>query len=219
MTDYKIILADDHVLLRHGIRQMIEEVDGLRVIGEAGDGAELLQMLHQVTPDMIILDISMPKLRGIEAAIEIKVIYPDVKIMILTMHKNAQYLHYAFSSGVEGYLLKEDAPKEVFSAIETIRNGDFYISPLMLKDLTGDMIRAYRTGKYAVQFEPLTPRERQVIKLIAEEKSNKEISDILSISLYTVQRHRAAIKSKLNIRNTAGLVKYAIRRGYTTPDS
>ena len=146
--DYKIVLADDHVILRHGIKQMIDEVDGLKVVGEAGDGAELLKLLQKVSPDLIILDISMPKLRGLEAALEIKMLWPHIRIMILTMHKSTQYLHHSIAAGAHGFLLKEDAPREVFSAIETIRNGAIiYISPLMLKDLTGDMIRAYRTGR------------------------------------------------------------------------
>ena len=217
--DYKIVLADDHVILRHGIKQMIDEVDGLKVVGEAGDGAELLKLLQKVSPDLIILDISMPKLRGLEAALEIKMLWPHIRIMILTMHKSTQYLHHSIAAGAHGFLLKEDAPREVFSAIETIRQGQYYISPLMLKDMTGEMVQAYRSGRYSVQFEPLTLREREVLKLIAEEKSNKEISDILNISLYTVQRHRASIKQKLNINRTAGLVKYAIRKGYVTPDS
>lgn len=218
MGDYKIVLADDHVILRHGIKQMIDEADGLRVAGEAGDGAELLKLLKTIEPDMIVLDITMPNMRGLEAAAEIKMSYPRIKIMILTMHKSTQYLHSAFASGAEGYLLKEDAPLEVFNAIETMRQGNYYISPLLLNELTEEMAQAYKTGQNPFQREPLTARERQVLKLIAEEKSNRGISEILNISPFTVQRHRASIKNKLNIRTTAGLVKYAIRKGYTTSD-
>lgn len=216
---YRIVLADDHVMLRHGIKKIIEGRDDFEVIGEACDGLELLKLLSKLSASMIILDIAMPKLRGIEAAIEIKMMYPDIKILILTMHKSTQYLHHALSAGAEGYLLKEDAPREIFSAIDTIRQGKIYISPLLIEELTEEIAKAYKTGKYQVLFEPLTLREREVLKLIAEEKSNQEIADLLYISLRTVQHHRAAIKKKLNIRKTAGLVKYAIRKGYTTPSS
>lgn len=216
MNKYTVILADDHSLLRHGIRQILEKQGNLEVIGEAADGLELLRLLTKKGPDMILLDIAMPNLRGIEAAIEIKMIYPGIKILILSMHKSLQYVHHALSAGADGYLLKEDAPRELVSAIETIQNGDTYISPLIQQELTNDLAQSYRTGEISTPFEPLTVREREVLKLIAEEKSNQEIAKLLSISLATVKHHRAAIKKKLDIRKTAGLVKYAIRKGYTT---
>ncbi|MDT8420310.1 MAG: response regulator transcription factor [Desulfuromonadales bacterium] len=214
MTDYKVMLADDHVMLRHGIRSIIESVDGFQVVGEANDGAELISLLHKHTPDLVVLDISMPKIRGIEAAGEIKIIFPEVKILILTMHKSGQYLHHALSAGVDGYLLKEDAPKEIFTAIETIRKGRKYISPLLSSELTDEMARAYQTGQFKIMSNPLTLREREVLKLIAEEKSNQDIADLLNISLRTVHHHRASLMQKLNIKKTAGLVRYAIEKGY-----
>jgi len=216
MDTLRIILADDHNLLRHGIRQILEKQGNIQVIGEAADGLELLKLLTRKSPDMILLDIAMPNLRGIEAAIEIKMIYPAIKILILSMHKSIQYLHHALSAGVDGYLLKEDAPRELVSAIETIQSGNTYISPLIQKDLTNEIALSYKTGRSSVPFEPLTVREREVLKLIAEEKSNQEIATLLNISISTVKHHRAAIKKKLDIRKTAGLVKYAIRKGYTT---
>ncbi|MEH0020728.1 MAG: response regulator transcription factor [Desulfobacter sp.] len=216
MDTYTLILADDHNLLRHGICQILEKRDGLSVIGEAGDGLELLRLLTRKTPDMILLDIAMPNLRGIEAAIEIKMLYPGIKILILSMHKSLQYVHHALSAGADGYLLKEDAPRELVSAIDTIRNGDTYISPLIQKELNNDLAKSYRTGNAATPFEPLTVREREVLKLIAEEKSNQDIAELLTISIATVKHHRAAIKKKLDIRKTAGLVKYAIRKGYVS---
>ncbi len=218
MNKYTLILADDHNLLRHGIRQILEKQGSLSVIGEAGDGLELLRLLTTKTPDMILLDIAMPNLRGIEAAIEIKMLYPGIKILILSMHKSLQYVHHALSAGADGYLLKEDAPRELVSAIETIQNNDTYISPLIQKELTNDLAQSYRSGASSTPFEPLTVREREVLKLIAEEKSNQDIAELLSISIATVKHHRAAIKKKLDIRKTAGLVKYAIRKGYTTAE-
>lgn len=218
METYSIVLADDHALLRHGIRQILEKIDDVDVIGEASDGLELLKLLSKNLPNMVILDIAMPKLRGIEAAIEIKMLYPEIKLLILTMHKSLQYVHHALSAGVNGYVLKEDAPKELLSAIESVRNGNTYISPLISGKLTNEIAQAYKTGRLETPFEPLTVREREVLKLIAEEKSNNEIAELLFISDATVKRHRASIKKKLKIRKTAGLVKYAIRKGFTDPE-
>lgn len=214
MTDYRIILADDHVILRHGMKSIIDGIAGLTVIGEADDGAELLRMLHGKAPDLVILDIAMPKIRGLEAAAEIKMNFPTVKILILTMHKSGQYLHHALSAGVDGYLLKEDAPREIFKAIETIRYGKKYISPLLSEELTEEMARAYQTGQFKILADPLTLREREVAKLIAEGKSNKDVADLLNISLRTVHHHRASLMQKLNLRNTAELVRYAIEKSY-----
>ncbi|NOQ41169.1 MAG: response regulator [Desulfuromusa sp.] len=214
MTDYRIILADDHVILRHGVKSIIDDVPGFCIVGEADDGAELLKLLRTVVPDLVILDIAMPKIRGLEAAAEIKSNFPAIKILILTMHKSGQYLDHALSVGVDGYLLKEDAPKEIFTAIETIRAGRKYISPILSPELTDEMARAYQTGQFKILSDPLTLREREVLKLIAEGKSNKDVAEMLNISLRTVHHHRASLMQKVNIRNTAGLVRYAIEKNY-----
>ena len=167
---------------------------------------------------MVILDISMPHLRGIEAIREIKLIVPGVKILILTMHKDKEFLCHAVTEGAEGYLLKEDADTDLFAAIEKIRQGDHYISPLLSGELTYELIQASHKGQALPSPDMLTLREREILKLIAEGVSNKIIADLLSISIRTVENHRANIMRKLNIRDTANLVKYAIRRGYTTPN-
>jgi DNA-binding NarL/FixJ family response regulator len=214
MADYQIILADDHVILRHGMKSLIDGVADLRVIGEADDGAELLKMLHTITPDLVILDIAMPKIRGLEAAAEIKTNFPTIKILILTMHKSGQFLHHALAAGVDGYLLKEDASKEIFTAVNTIRAGRKYISPILAPELTDEMARAYQTGQFKILSDPLTLREREVLKMIAEGKSNKDVAELLSISLRTVHHHRASLMQKLNIRNTAGIVRYALEKNF-----
>lgn len=214
MADYQILLADDHVILRHGMKSLIDGVGDLRVIGEADDGAELLKMLHRMTPDLVILDIAMPKIRGLEAAAEIKAHFPAIKILILTMHKSGQFLHYALSAGVDGYLLKEDASKEIFTAVDTIRAGRKYISPILSPELTDEMARAYQTGQFKILSDPLTLREREVLKMIAEGKSNKDVAALLNISLRTVHHHRASLMQKLNIRNTAGIVRYALEKNF-----
>lgn len=203
MNSFKIILADDHVLLRQGLKKIIEGAGGLEVVGEAGDGLELLSLFHSVVPDLVILDISMPNLRGIEAIHEIKRRCPETRILVLTMYR--EYLHQALSAGAEGYLVKEDADRELFSAIESIRQRKIFISPRLRDDL--DVHRL-------PPFEPLSLREKEILKLIAEGHSNKEISENLFISVRTVENHRASILDKLKLKHTADLVKYAIQRGY-----
>jgi DNA-binding NarL/FixJ family response regulator len=215
MTPYRIVLADDHVLLRQGLRRILEGKADLEVTGEAGDGLELLHLLSQITPDMVILDISMPRLRGLEAIHEIKITHPEVDILILTMHKDKEYLYLALSAGAQGYLLKEDADKELFSAIEKIRQGKTYLSPYFSEQLIIDWAQKGREDAGSVsERDPLTTREREVLKLIAEGKSNKEIADLLFISVRTVERHRANMMEKLNVKKATDLVKYAIQKGY-----
>jgi DNA-binding NarL/FixJ family response regulator len=216
VSPYRIVLADDHVMFRQGIKNILGKDKGLEVIGEAGDGLKLLELLNKATPDMIILDISMPNLRGIEATREIKMILPEVKVLILSIHKDKEFVYSAISAGAEGYLLKEDADTELFAAIEKIRQEGRYISPLLLGDLTNELFQAHHKGQLTPQIEPLTTREREVLKFIAEGISNKEIADLLFISVRTVENHRANIMRKLNIKSTANLIKYAIRKGYTS---
>ena len=201
MGNYRIVLADDHALFRQGLKKIIDGNTDLEVAGEAGDGMELLVLLDTTATDMVILDVSMPRLRGIESIREVKKRYPDMKVLVLTMYR--EYLHQALSAGAEGYLVKEDADRELFSAIENIRQGRRYISPRMRKELADAGVP-----------EPLSLRESEVLKLIAAGKSNREIAEILYISVRTAESHRATILSKLNLRNTAELVRYAIEKGF-----
>ena len=215
MEPYRVVLADDHILVRQGLKRILEEMADLEVIGEAGNGLELLKLLERITPQMILLDISMPNLRGIEAIREIKALHPEAKILIITMHKDKEYLYQAISAGANGYFLKEDADTELSTAIETIRRGKVYISPLLSGDLADDWAQTYR-AKSKLPYEPdtLTTREREVLKMIAEGKSSKDIADLFFISVRTVERHRANLMDKLGFKKTADLVKYAIRKGY-----
>jgi DNA-binding NarL/FixJ family response regulator len=218
---FSILLADDHVMFRRGVRRIIQSIGDVEVVGEASDGLELLQLLKKTTPNLIILDISMPNLRGLEATREIKIINPEVKVLILTMHKDKEYLYHAFSAGAEGYLLKEDADSELIAAIDALRKGGTYVSPLLSLQLTDLFMQKSRpaTEQRANPGELLTTREREIIKLIAEGKSSKEVAALLFISSRTVQHHRANIMRKLNIKKTADLVKYAIQKGYTAATS
>jgi DNA-binding NarL/FixJ family response regulator len=215
MDPYRIVLADDHVMLRQGLRKILEGMADVEIIGEAGDGIALLHLLNRLSPHMVILDISMPNLRGIEAIREIKMAHPDIKVLILTMHKDKEYLRQAVASGADGYLVKDDADTELFSAIEKIREGKIYFSPNLSEELAIDWAQISRGDRESLsEVEQLTTREREVLRLIAEGKSNKEIADLLSISARTVERHRANLMEKLALKKTADLVKYAIRKGY-----
>ena len=215
MSPYRIILADDHLLFRKGLKRIIEDSQNLSVIGEAGDGLQLLELLKKTKPDMVILDISMPKLRGLEAAHEIKSVDPDVKILILTMHRNKEYLLQALSAKVDGYLLKEDTDAQLIAAIESIRGGKIFLSPLMSDDLSQDLLGLMENTDRSLD-KTLSTREKEVLTLLAEGKSSREIADLLYISLRTVEHHRASINKKLKVKNIVDLVKYAIRKGYTS---
>lgn len=218
MERYKIMLADDHAIVRQGIRKIVEESDDLAVVGEAGDGMALLDMLKKSTPDLVLLDISMPNLRGIEAVSEIKATDPEIKILILTMHKRKEYMYHALSAGAEGYMLKEDTDRELLFAIDTVRRGGVYLSPHLSREFTEDFIK-HRNGECEPPQEVLTVRERQILKLIAEGKSNQEAADMLCVSVRTVHSHRARVMGKLGLKKVADLVRYAMRHGYTSEAS
>jgi DNA-binding NarL/FixJ family response regulator len=203
MFHFRIVLADDHVLIRHGIRRLLQEMEDLEVVAEAGDGLELLALLKTLTPDLVIVDISMPHLSGIEALRTLKKTYPEVKVLILTMHK--EYVHQVRSAGGDGYLLKEDVDREIIAAIEKIQAGEFYLSP---------KLRGKEVNRKDVVFDSLSNREKEVLKLIVQGTTNREIAENLYISVRTVESHRASLLKKMKQKNTAALVKYALEKGY-----
>ena len=201
MEPYRILLADDHVLFREAMRKAIGDTKKLTVVGGVDDGLELMEFLKHTRPDLIILDLTMPNLSGLEAAREIKKLYPEVKILVLSMHKSKGCLKGAFWVGVNGYLLKEDAFQDLMLAIETIRSGKEYISP-RLTDLICDMHLQQKTE------ERLTRQETIVLSLIAEYLTDEEICDRLFISIATFRNHLSSIKNKLNIKTRPHLIKY-----------
>jgi DNA-binding NarL/FixJ family response regulator len=207
MSAYTVVLADDHAMFREGVRKIIERIEDVEVAGEASDGLELLQILKTSTPELVILDISMPNLRGLEAIREIKKSYPQVKILVLTMHKKKEFLRQALADGAAGFLLKEDAGGELIRAVKTIRKGEQYFSPLLSGTLSSLVLSAD-------EGDLLTMREREILKLLAEGKKSHEIAEALYISVNTVRRHRYNIMSKLDIKSMADLVKYAISQDY-----
>ncbi len=205
-----MILADDHVLFREGIKKILEERPDFEIVGEASDGIELLDLLTRNRADLILLDISMPNLRGIDAIPRIKKIQPGIKIMVLTMFNDREYIYEAIARGSDGYFLKGGTGSELLSAIEKVKRGKTYVFTLFPEE-QGVNWEEVRRG---IQKPTLTAREREVLKLIADGKSNKEIGDALFISIYTVKRHRANIKNKMNLKSFSALVKYAIQKAY-----
>jgi len=223
MQPYKIVLADDHTIFRQGVRRVVEEVPGLKVVGEAADGHELLQLLQQTSPQLVILDLSMPDYGGMAALKEMKRIHPRVKVLILSMHKTRAHLYRAISMQVQGYLLKEDTHEELIAAIKVIRSGGTYISTLLAAQIPRINAKKGR-GNLAfqedcVQEDPLSDREIQILSFLAEGKTNQQIADLLSLSIRTVHCHRLNIKRKLDLRKSIELIKYAILKGYTSMDS
>jgi len=209
----KIVLADDHAILRQGIRKIIEGEDNLEVVGEVSDGLELIDFLNNNPANLVLLDISMPNVRGIEAITEVRRSQPGVKVLILTMHNNKEYLYAAIAAGADGYLLKENSDDELLSAIDQVMLGETYISSTLAAEFSEDLMKFYRKNK-KLPFEHLTNREREVLKMVAEGNTSREIGDLLYISLRTVEHHRANIMRKMKFRSVADLIKYALDKGY-----
>lgn len=219
MTPFHVVLADDHALIRQGLKKIIEEDQNFKVIGEVGDGLELLNFLRDTTPDLIVLDISMPNLRGIEAIAEAKKLCPKVKILLLTMHKNEQYFNCAMSAGADGYMLKEDSDSELLDAINTVLDGDMYVSAFFNELVRDKSLISFRNKDRKTVGEVLTTRERQVLKLVAEGETSRDIATKLSISTRTVEHHRANLMKKLQLKNAADLIRYAISKGYVSQNT
>ncbi len=209
-SKYRIILADDHPILREGLKKLIAENPTMEVLEEAGDGAELLEKIKKVDCDLIIIDISMPGMDGLTAIEEIKVNYPHIRILILTMHDNREYFKQAISMGIEGYMLKEDVYESLISAINRIREGERAFSPRMSDLLLNDFVKEIEDRTPSL--EVLTRREREILGQVARGLTSKQIAETLRISSRTVESHRARIMEKLNIHNVAGLVKYAVQK-------
>ena len=206
----RILLADDHLLVREGLRSLLEH-GGYDVVAEAADGHEAVQLARTIKFDVGLLDIGMPRMNGVEAAREIRLIAPHCHIIVLTMHAEERQIAAAFRAGVRGYVIKTQAADELIDAIREVSIGGTYMSP----HVSTILLSAYLTGS-AIGADPLTSRERQVLQLVAEGKSTKEVADLLGITTKTAESYRSRIKAKLDIHDTAGLVRYAIREGLVT---
>jgi DNA-binding NarL/FixJ family response regulator len=206
-----ILLADDHTLVRSGIRSLLEDEPGLSVIGEAEDGRTAVMMACQLKPDVVIMDIAMPLLNGLEATRQIKMQCPSVKVLILSMHDNEEYIRQVLEAGAMGYILKDAAARELISAIQSVHRGEAVLSPAVTRLVIEDYLRWGGTRPQE-EADSLSPREREVLQLIAEGYTNKQIAEILSISIKTVQAHRNNLMQKLDLHDRGELIKYAIQK-------
>ena len=206
-----VVIADDHALIRAGLIELLNTIPDVNVVGEAGDGLMAIDKVAELEPDIILLDISMPKMRGLEAISEIKRISPCTRVLILSMYDNREYIRESFKNGASGYLLKDAATDELKSAIHTLMSDKIYISPEHSQFIVREWVVGKGENTPEISSDNLTEREKSVLKLLAEGNTNKQVAELLHISSKTVETHRSRIMEKLNIDNFAALVKYAIR--------
>lgn len=211
-TRRKIVIAEDHTILRAGLRALLSGQNGLEVIGEAGDGREAIRKVDTLQPDLLLIDLSMPKLNGIDAIREIKSQHPEIKIIVLTVHKSDEYIIAALKAGANGYMLKDASQNELLLAIDYVINGKTFLSPSISDKVVDAFLNTDKKDKPAAVLDNLTAREREILKLVAEGNTNKKIADHLCISLKTVEKHRSNLMQKLDLRNTAALTAYAIEK-------
>jgi len=213
MARLRILLADDHTIVRQGVRKILEERPDWEVVAEAGDGREAVRQAIELGPDIAILDIGMPMLNGIEATTQIARRAPAVKVVILSMHPNEAYITRALQAGARGYLLKDSADVDLVRALTLVSQGKSFFSPAVAKVMADDYVRHLAARGIVDRFESLSEREREIFQLVAEGRSNKEIADLLFVSPNTIETHRAHIMEKLDVHSAVELVLFAVRRG------
>ena len=212
MSDIRVLLADDHGIVRKGLRFLLERQPGVDVIGEASDGREAVKLAEELAPNVVIMDVAMPALNGIDATMQIMKTHPKTGVIMLSMHSDEAYLVRALSAGAKGYLLKESAEVDLLRAVQVVAQGRPFFSPQIAQTLLEDYMRTLQQRGLEDTYEILTDREREVLQLLAEGKSNKEVASILNLSVYTVETHRTNLMQKLNLHNTAEIVLYAVRK-------
>ena len=213
MKKIRILLADDHTVMRSGLRLLLERQSNFEVVGEAGDGSQATELAASLNPDVVIMDIGMPILNGIEATGQIVHQNPRTAVVILSVYNDESYVMRALKTGARGYLLKDSAEADLIRAVQVVSEGKSFFSPAVSKMLVEDYVRVLKQRGMEDSYELLTPRERQILQLLAEGKSNKEVAVLLDLSVYTVETHRSHILQKLNLHSTAELVLYAVRKG------
>jgi DNA-binding NarL/FixJ family response regulator len=211
MNPVRVLLADDHTLVRAGLRKLLEATPDYVVVGEAGDGLALLELAQQLQPGLVLMDIAMPGLNGIEATARLVKSWPNIKVLILSMHQNEEYVRQALRQGAVAYLLKDAAPLELELALSAVMRGETYLSPAVSKGVVHDYVQRLRDEEQPTT--ALSPRQREVLQLIAEGHSTKEIARRLDLSVKTVDTHRSQLMKQLDIHEVAGLVRYAMRAG------
>jgi two-component system, NarL family, response regulator NreC len=216
MRTIRILLADDHTIVRKGLRMLLESNEGFHVVAEAADGRAAVALAEQHQPDIVVMDVAMPVLNGIEAARQICSSGAQSAIVFLSMHSDEGYVLKALKSGAKGYLVKDSAEHDLINAVKTVSEGKAFFSPAISKMLVEDYVRQMREQKVEDSYDLLTTREREVLQLLAEGRSNKEVATFLDLSLHTVETHRGHIMQKLNLHNGAEMTLYAIRKGVIT---
>lgn len=212
MNKIRILLADDHELVRKGLRLLLERHPHLEVVGEAAEGREAVRLAEQLAPDVVIMDIAMPQLNGLDAAAQIVSRQARTGIIILSMYSDESYLARALNAGAKGYLLKDSAEADLLRAVETVAQGRPFFSPAITQTLLEDYLRQLQQRGLEDSYGLLTDREKEILQLLAEGKSNKEVAALLDLSPYTVETHRTHLMQKLNLHNTAEIVLYAVRK-------
>ncbi|QOY88041.1 response regulator [Paludibaculum fermentans] len=213
MPSIRVLLADDHKLMRSGLRLLVEQQPEFRVVGEAGDGRQAVALATELKPDVAVLDIGMPELNGIEAARQITEQLPETAVVMLSMHSDESYVLRALKAGARGYLLKDSAEADLVQAIVAVREGKSFFSPAVSQVLLEDYLRKLRKTGAEDSYELLSPREREILQLVAEGKSSKDVANLLNLSVYTVETHRANLMKKLNLKSMPELILYAVRKG------
>jgi DNA-binding NarL/FixJ family response regulator len=211
----RVLLADDHTLVRAGLRMLIEGIADMEVVGEASDGLAVLELAEKLQPQVVLMDIAMPGLNGLEATGRISKAWPAMRVLILSMHQNAEYVRQALRQGAAAYLLKDAAPQELELALQAVLNGETYLSPAVSKGVVSEYVQRLRSEDGPEN--PLTPRQREVLQLIAQGQSTKEIARRLDLSIKTIETHRTQLMKQLDIHEVAGLVRYAVRAGLVSP--
>ncbi len=213
---YRIVIVEDHRILREGLNMILSSNNNVNVVGEADNGLDGIRCVNELKPDLVLLDLSMPKMNGLDAISEIKIKHPDIRIMILTHHKTEEYVFEALKAGADGYVLKDATRVELLLAVENILEGKKFISP----GVSGNLVSGYLEGKKPLNantsLNSLTQREKQILKLIAEGHKNRAIADLLCISIKTVEKHRANLMKKLSLHNVSELTTFAIEKGMVT---
>ena len=216
MKPIRVLLVDDHVLVRAGIRSLVEKIPDMEVVGEAADGREALVLVRALQPAVVLMDIGMAGLNGLEATLRVGREFPDARVIILSMHVNEEYVAQALRAGAAGYLLKESATTELESAIRTVNRGEIYLCPSIPKRVAESCLERMKNQK--TPLEQLTTRQREILQLVAEGNTTKEIGLLLKVSPKTVEFHRAQLMDRLNIHDVPGLVRFAMRTGVIPPE-
>lgn len=212
MTKTRILVADDHGIVRQGLRFLLERQEDMEVVGEAADGREAVRMAEQLHPGVVVMDIAMPHLNGIDAAAQILRSSPGTRVIILSMYADEEFLVRALTTGIRGYLLKDSADNDLVRAVRAAASGRCFFSPAIAQALAEDYVRQLQHKGLQDSYELLTQREKEILQLLAEGKSNKEVATVLNVSPYTVETHRTHLMQKLNLHNTAEIVLYAVRK-------